>query len=127
MSSSYSGPHQILSQTDKTLQILVRGKPITVSADRVKQAYILNGTNFNPPATATSAIALPATALYTNYPFWSPYPFPLSLQHLSNHLCRGECGNFPQCLTDNLHSVTKTGGTYTSYQTRLLPVHHHKR
>jgi hypothetical protein len=30
------------------------------------------------------------------------------------------------CQTDNLHSVTKTGSTYTPYRTRLLPVHHHK-
>jgi hypothetical protein len=31
-----------MSRKDKTLKLLVRGKPITVSADRVKPAYILN-------------------------------------------------------------------------------------
>jgi hypothetical protein len=37
----YSGPYQVLSRKDKTLKLLVRGKPITVSADRAKPAYIL--------------------------------------------------------------------------------------
>jgi hypothetical protein len=32
----YSGPYQVLSRKDKTLKLLVRGKPITVSA------YIFN-------------------------------------------------------------------------------------
>jgi cleavage and polyadenylation specificity factor subunit 1 len=61
----YSGPYQVLSLRDKTLQLLVRGRPVTVSADRVKPAYILHetnhGNNTNPPAPATPAIALPAT------------------------------------------------------------------
>jgi hypothetical protein len=35
-------PYQIFSRTEKTLQLLVRGKPVTVSADRVKPAYVLN-------------------------------------------------------------------------------------
>jgi hypothetical protein len=50
----YSGPYQVLSRRDKTLQPLVRGSPVTVSTDRVKPAYILNetnrGNNPNPPA-----------------------------------------------------------------------------
>jgi hypothetical protein len=33
----YSGPHKVLSRREKTLQILVRGKPLTVSTDRDKQ------------------------------------------------------------------------------------------
>jgi hypothetical protein len=41
------------------LQLLVRGRPVTVSTDRVKPAYILNetnrGNNPNPPAIATPA------------------------------------------------------------------------
>jgi hypothetical protein len=35
----YSGPYQVLSQ------LLVRGKAVTVSADRVKPAYVLNETD----------------------------------------------------------------------------------
>jgi hypothetical protein len=61
----YSRPYQVLSRRDKTLQLLIRGRPVTVSTDRVKAAYILNktdrGNNPNPPAIATPAIALPAT------------------------------------------------------------------
>jgi hypothetical protein len=60
----YSGPYQILSQREKTLQLLVRGKPVTVSADRVKPAYVLNeadcgSTIFNPLASATPDVAPP--------------------------------------------------------------------
>jgi hypothetical protein len=33
----FSGPYQVLSWREKTLQLLVRGKPVTVSANRVKQ------------------------------------------------------------------------------------------
>jgi hypothetical protein len=47
-----------LSQKDKTLKLLVHGKPFTVSVDRVKPAYIFNeddsgATTFNPATTAT--------------------------------------------------------------------------
>jgi cleavage and polyadenylation specificity factor subunit 1 len=60
----YSGPYQVLSRREKILQLLVRGRPVTVSTDRVKPAYILNGTdrgsNFNPPAATSPATAPPA-------------------------------------------------------------------
>jgi cleavage and polyadenylation specificity factor subunit 1 len=54
----YTGPYQVLSRRDKTLQLLVRGKPITVSADRVKPAYVLHEplherTTFHSPANTT--------------------------------------------------------------------------
>jgi cleavage and polyadenylation specificity factor subunit 1 len=50
----YSGPYKVLSRRKKTLKLLVRGRPVTVSADRVKPAYILSGTDcrnnsFSPP------------------------------------------------------------------------------
>jgi hypothetical protein len=58
----YSSPYQFLSWRGKTLQLLLRRRPVTVSTDRVKPAYILNetncGNNPNPPAIATPAIAL---------------------------------------------------------------------
>jgi hypothetical protein len=38
----YSGPYQVLSRKDKTLKLLMRGKPIIVSANRVKPAHIFN-------------------------------------------------------------------------------------
>jgi hypothetical protein len=39
----YSGPYQVLSRRKKTMQLLVRGRPVTVSTDRVKPAYMLIG------------------------------------------------------------------------------------
>jgi hypothetical protein len=62
----YSGPYQVLARTEKTLQLIVRLRPVTVSADRVRSAYILNGTDrgnnsFNPPVDATPTVAPPAT------------------------------------------------------------------
>jgi hypothetical protein len=57
----YSGPYQVLSRKNKTLQLLICGRPVTVSAERVKPTYILNRANCrnnpNPPAAATPAIA----------------------------------------------------------------------
>jgi hypothetical protein len=59
----YSGPYRLLSRREKTLQILVRGRPVTVSTDRVKPAYMLNETGrgttiaFDPAADATTATA----------------------------------------------------------------------
>jgi hypothetical protein len=57
----YSGPYQVLSRREKTLQLLLRGRPVTVSTDAVKPEYILNGTdqgsNINPPAASNPAAA----------------------------------------------------------------------
>jgi hypothetical protein len=59
----YSRPYQLLSRREKTLQILVHGRPITMSTVRVKPAYMLNEpdhrttTTFNPAAEATLATA----------------------------------------------------------------------
>jgi hypothetical protein len=53
----YSGPYQVLSRKDKTLKLLVRGKPIIVSADRVKPAHIFNedDSGHTPSKSAASA------------------------------------------------------------------------
>jgi hypothetical protein len=58
LESPYSSPYQVLSRTEKTLQLLMRGRPVTVSTNRVKPAYIVNGTDCgnnscNPPVDAT--------------------------------------------------------------------------
>ena len=37
----YSGLQMVLARTNKTLQIAINGRPITVSPDRVKPAYIM--------------------------------------------------------------------------------------
>jgi hypothetical protein len=51
---------------EKTLQLIVCGRPVTISTNRIKSAYILNGTDrgnttFNPAIDATPAVAPPAT------------------------------------------------------------------
>jgi hypothetical protein len=63
---SYSGPYQVLSRQEKTLKLLVRSKPVTVSTNRVKLAYIFNEVDFrntvyNPAVKAAPHIAPPAT------------------------------------------------------------------
>jgi hypothetical protein len=61
-----SGPYWVLSLREKTLQLLVCGRLVIVSADRVKPAYMLSGTDLgnsslNQPADATPTIPPPAT------------------------------------------------------------------
>jgi hypothetical protein len=50
----YSGPHRVTARTDKTFKIVVRGRQVTVSADRVKPAFILaeglhDNSDIGPP------------------------------------------------------------------------------
>jgi hypothetical protein len=83
----YSGPYQVLSWRDKRLQLLVRGRPVTVSANgqaslRPEQDQLRE----QPEPTSHSTACHTTTAPYKNYTLWSPRTFPLSLQHLSNHL-----------------------------------------
>ena len=40
---TYDGPYRVIRRTDKTFDISVKGKTITVSIDRVKPAYVING------------------------------------------------------------------------------------
>jgi hypothetical protein len=51
----YTGPYPVLSGRKNTLCILVRGKPHTVSTDRVKPAYIFSETD-DPPTTSNPAV-----------------------------------------------------------------------
>jgi hypothetical protein len=60
--TSLSGPYQALSRNHKTLKLLVREKPITVSVGRVNPAHIFNEDNcghttFKPVTTVTPATA----------------------------------------------------------------------
>jgi len=53
----YSGPHQVISRSEKTFTIVVRDKHTTVSTDRVKPAYFIqdNLPDVNHPSLQTSA------------------------------------------------------------------------
>ncbi|CAH2097753.1 unnamed protein product [Euphydryas editha] len=44
----YSGPHEVLDRGDKIFKILVKGKPTTVSVDRLKPAYVLSDSSPAP-------------------------------------------------------------------------------
>jgi hypothetical protein len=57
---SYSCPHKVIAHTDRTLKIVVCGRQVTVSADRVEPAYILEGNQHDtcsPPAQPRSTPA----------------------------------------------------------------------
>lgn len=43
----YSGPHKVIERGEKTFKLLVKGKTVTVSIDRLKPAYILS-THIEP-------------------------------------------------------------------------------
>jgi hypothetical protein len=62
----YTGPYQVLSRREKTLQLLERGKPVTVSTDWVKPAYVSDepghgSPTSNSPANTTRAPTSEAT------------------------------------------------------------------
>jgi len=60
----YSGPHKVIARTDKTLTIVVRGRQVNVSADRVKPPCVLQGTQHDtnsPPAQPSSEPVKPVT------------------------------------------------------------------
>ncbi|XP_023723927.1 uncharacterized protein LOC111873434 [Cryptotermes secundus] len=92
----YRGPYQVFTRRGKTMQILVRDRPVTVSTDRVKPAYMLNEsshethTTFNPTTTAARASS-PNTfkTLRTSYALRTSNPPPCSLQQLSRDLRGG--------------------------------------
>jgi hypothetical protein len=61
----YSDPYEVLSWTEKTMQLLMCGRPVTLSTDDVKLAYMRNKsdhgkTTFNPAVNATPAAEPPA-------------------------------------------------------------------
>jgi cleavage and polyadenylation specificity factor subunit 1 len=72
MEPPYTGPYQVLSRREKTLQLLVRGKPVTVSADRVKPAYMLDESGHGSPTSNSPAHTTPPPT-----PAPTPVPTPL--------------------------------------------------
>lgn len=42
----YTGPHKVLTRGDKIFKLLIHGKPVTVSIDRLKPAYIIDTNTY---------------------------------------------------------------------------------
>lgn len=55
---AYTGPHEVLQRNSKVFKIIIKGKPVTVSIERLKPAYILSEYTMykddTPPPTYTS-------------------------------------------------------------------------
>jgi cleavage and polyadenylation specificity factor subunit 1 len=68
----YSGLHKVVARMDKTLKFVVCGRQVTVSADRVKPAYILGGTQHDTNSPLVRPCSAPT----------EPAPHQLSLQVL---------------------------------------------
>ena len=47
----YSGPYKVLARTKKTMRIAINGRPVTVSTDRVKPAFIMAETDSRTETT----------------------------------------------------------------------------
>lgn len=68
----YSGPYPVMERGDKSFKILVKGKSVTVSVDRLKPAYILvdppdhSSPSVNVPNTSNSDVFNPATTTIPN-------------------------------------------------------------
>ena len=90
----YSGPHKVIARTDKTLANVVRGRQVNVSVDRVKPAYVLEGTQHDtssPPAQPRSDPVKPVTTQppQTTRSVRMHCTLPSSVHHLSSLLHRG--------------------------------------
>lgn len=53
----YIGPYEVLERSDKVFKILVKGKSVTVSIDRLKPAYLL----VDPPPNTTNPVPTPTS------------------------------------------------------------------
>ncbi|GFX32301.1 uncharacterized protein TNCV_1325021 [Trichonephila clavipes] len=52
----YTGPHKVLSRTDKTIPIDVNGRNTTVSLDQVKPTHLLSETVWESPPTVIKSV-----------------------------------------------------------------------
>jgi hypothetical protein len=96
----YSGPYQVISRKEKTLRLLVWGKPISVNRQGHSGIHIqrgrlyahrlqLSGQNNAYHSTAGYTTSHITASSYPQYEFRSSCPILRTLQHLSNHLWGG--------------------------------------
>lgn len=58
---AYTGPYKVIKRYDKTYVLLIKGKHVTVSLDRLKPAYILNDRQIPFTSTTTTTTKTPPT------------------------------------------------------------------
>lgn len=61
---AYTGPHKVLERGDKVFKLLVKGKPMTVTVDRLKPAFVLTDKLDDEMKVDT----IPPTAKHVNNP-----------------------------------------------------------
>jgi hypothetical protein len=62
----YNGLHKVIARTHKIFKIVVRGRQVNVSVDRVKPAYILEGTQHDITTNIVSPPGQPHSAPATS-------------------------------------------------------------
>lgn len=65
---SYTGPHKVLGRGEKVFKLLLNGKPVTVSIDRIKPAYILRDINTTHSDTHTKNTNKPTPPVTNSTP-----------------------------------------------------------
>lgn len=65
---AYTGPHKVLERGDKTFRLLIKGKPVTVTVDRLKPAYVLVDVEDTNTHTSQTASQPPTTQHPTAQP-----------------------------------------------------------
>ena len=105
----YSGPYKVMSRSNKTFNLSVRGQQITVSADRVKPAYILEESrhgSMGPPTPAAvptpTAVSAPAAGANSAPAQRTHCPLSGPLHQLSSLLRGGGFGGYPHAAASPL-------------------------
>ena len=94
----YSGKHKVIARTDKTLTIVVRDRQVKVSADQVKPAYILEGTQHDtgsPVPQRSSGTCYHDNSASKDHSLRAHCTLPGSVQHLSSLLRGGVMWGHP--------------------------------
>lgn len=75
---AYTGPHKVLERGNKAFKLLLRNKPVTVTKDRLKPAYILTE---KPEVTVNSPVHIPH--IHTSTGKTQPTPLNTSVPKVS--------------------------------------------
>lgn len=55
LSPPYSGPHQVISRSEKHFKVVVNGRTVNISVDRLKPAYTATEPTQQSPSTTTNS------------------------------------------------------------------------